>query len=126
MQIEDALVETRRTKFHSTRTGRGVFNCSSPLQLEFKQFQLGHISPIIPNECLPLRSEDELGTHGFASSGDVKIHYVTEGAGPLVVMILHVAAKVSGGGGESASRTQRQGIAMKWLRVPEPLQNLRR
>ena len=30
---------------------------------------------------------DDLGTHGFAQSGDVKIHYVTKGAGPLVVMI---------------------------------------
>ncbi len=28
-----------------------------------------------------------LGTHGFAESGDVKIHYVTAGEGPLVVMI---------------------------------------
>jgi pimeloyl-ACP methyl ester carboxylesterase len=26
-------------------------------------------------------------THGYAESGDVKIHYVTAGAGPLVVMI---------------------------------------
>lgn len=30
---------------------------------------------------------EELGTHGFAKSGDVKIHYVTKGEGPLVVMI---------------------------------------
>lgn len=29
----------------------------------------------------------ELVTHGFAQSGDVKIHYVTAGEGPLVVMI---------------------------------------
>lgn len=29
----------------------------------------------------------DLGTHGFAKSGDVKIHYVTKGEGPLVVMI---------------------------------------
>lgn len=29
----------------------------------------------------------DLGTHGFAESGDVKIHYVTMGEGPLVVMI---------------------------------------
>lgn len=28
-----------------------------------------------------------LGTHGFAESGDVKIHYVTKGKGPLLVMI---------------------------------------
>ncbi len=31
--------------------------------------------------------ESELGTHGFAQSGDVKIHYVTDGEGPLLVMI---------------------------------------
>jgi pimeloyl-ACP methyl ester carboxylesterase len=31
--------------------------------------------------------ETDLGTHGFARSGDVKIHYVTSGEGPLVVMI---------------------------------------
>lgn len=29
----------------------------------------------------------DLGTHGYAQSGDVKIHYVTKGEGPLVVMI---------------------------------------
>ncbi len=29
----------------------------------------------------------ELGTHGFAQSGDVRIHFVTKGEGPLVVMI---------------------------------------
>ena len=32
-------------------------------------------------------AEDDLGTHGFAKSGDVKIHYVTKGEGPLLVMI---------------------------------------
>ncbi|MBC8351109.1 MAG: alpha/beta hydrolase [Planctomycetes bacterium] len=31
--------------------------------------------------------ESDLGTHGFAKSGDVKIHYVTQGQGPLVVLI---------------------------------------
>jgi pimeloyl-ACP methyl ester carboxylesterase len=31
--------------------------------------------------------DEKLGTHGFAQSGDVKIHYVTKGEGPLVVMI---------------------------------------
>jgi len=30
---------------------------------------------------------DELGEHGFVSSGDVKIHFVTAGEGPLVVML---------------------------------------
>lgn len=29
----------------------------------------------------------DLGKHGFAESGDVKIHYVTMGEGPLLVMI---------------------------------------
>lgn len=31
--------------------------------------------------------EEELGTHGFADSDGVKIHYVTRGEGPLLVMI---------------------------------------
>jgi pimeloyl-ACP methyl ester carboxylesterase len=35
---------------------------------------------------LPLRAE-ELGEEGFADSGGVKIHYVTAGKGPLVVML---------------------------------------
>ena len=30
---------------------------------------------------------EELGANGFAQSGDVRIHYVTKGSGPLVVMI---------------------------------------
>lgn len=34
----------------------------------------------------PIRS-DEIGTHGYAQSGDTRIHYVTAGEGPLVVMI---------------------------------------
>lgn len=32
-------------------------------------------------------ADEELGTEGFADSGGVKIHYVTKGQGPLVVMI---------------------------------------
>jgi pimeloyl-ACP methyl ester carboxylesterase len=32
-------------------------------------------------------AEPTPGTHGFANSGTVKIHYVTQGEGPLVVMI---------------------------------------
>jgi pimeloyl-ACP methyl ester carboxylesterase len=32
-------------------------------------------------------ADSDLGTHGFANSGDVKIHYVTMGEGPLVVLI---------------------------------------
>ncbi len=32
-------------------------------------------------------AEDGLGTHGYAESGDLKIHYVTLGSGPLIVLI---------------------------------------
>ncbi len=32
-------------------------------------------------------ADESLGTHGFAQSGDVRIHYVIAGEGPLVVMI---------------------------------------
>jgi pimeloyl-ACP methyl ester carboxylesterase len=32
-------------------------------------------------------AEENLGTHGYADSSGVKIHYVTQGSGPLVVMI---------------------------------------
>jgi pimeloyl-ACP methyl ester carboxylesterase len=32
-------------------------------------------------------AEEDLGVHGYAESGDVKIHFVTRGEGPLVVMI---------------------------------------
>ena len=35
----------------------------------------------------PARGDAAFGTEGFASSGDVKIHYVTLGQGPLIVMI---------------------------------------
>lgn len=31
--------------------------------------------------------EDSLGTHGHLQSGDIKLHYVTAGEGPLVVLI---------------------------------------
>jgi pimeloyl-ACP methyl ester carboxylesterase len=31
--------------------------------------------------------DGDLGRHGFAKSGDVRIHYVTKGSGPLVVMV---------------------------------------
>jgi pimeloyl-ACP methyl ester carboxylesterase len=32
-------------------------------------------------------AEENLGTHGYADSNGVRIHYVTQGTGPLVVMI---------------------------------------
>lgn len=34
-----------------------------------------------------LAQQPELGEHGFAESGNVKIHYVTQGEGPLVILI---------------------------------------
>lgn len=34
-----------------------------------------------------LSADEPLGTHGFASSDNVKIHYVTAGNGPLVILI---------------------------------------
>lgn len=30
---------------------------------------------------------EEIAKHGFANSGDVRIHYVTAGEGPLLVMV---------------------------------------
>ena len=35
----------------------------------------------------PLQADDELGQHGHVDSDGVKIHYVTRGEGPLVVMV---------------------------------------
>jgi pimeloyl-ACP methyl ester carboxylesterase len=32
-------------------------------------------------------SEEELGTDGYAQSGDIRIHFVTKGSGPLLIMI---------------------------------------
>ncbi|MDP6555204.1 MAG: alpha/beta hydrolase [Pirellulaceae bacterium] len=37
--------------------------------------------------CLGGLNAQDLGTHGFVDSGGVKLHYVTAGKGPLVVMI---------------------------------------
>lgn len=34
-----------------------------------------------------MAQESDLGTHGYAESGDVKIHYITKGEGPLLVLI---------------------------------------
>jgi pimeloyl-ACP methyl ester carboxylesterase len=44
------------------------------------------LSPLLTRADV-IRDESDLGTHGFAKSGEVRIHYVTKGSGPLVVMI---------------------------------------
>ena len=44
------------------------------------------LSPLLTRADVK-RDESDLGTHGFAKSGEVRIHYVTKGSGPLVVMI---------------------------------------
>jgi pimeloyl-ACP methyl ester carboxylesterase len=49
-------------------------------------FVLASFSPLLSDE-LNDDNEISLGTHGYAQSGDVKIHYVTKGEGPLLVMI---------------------------------------
>ncbi|MBM3964678.1 MAG: alpha/beta hydrolase [Planctomycetes bacterium] len=41
-----------------------------------------------PSEPVPgSEAEDGLGVHGYAKSGSVRIHYVTRGEGPLLIMI---------------------------------------
>lgn len=41
-----------------------------------------------PSEPVPgSEAEDGLGIHGYAKSGSVRIHYVTRGEGPLLIMI---------------------------------------
>src|SRR5690348_16458537 len=39
------------------------------------------------DSATPADEETTLGEHGFADSDGVKIHYVTKGEGPLVVLI---------------------------------------
>jgi hypothetical protein len=41
---------------------------------------------LVAAAALPANAQDKL-TEGFADSGGVKIHYVTQGQGPLVVLI---------------------------------------
>jgi len=43
------------------------------------------VAPVLADGPAP--TEAESGTSGFAQSGEVKIHYVTRGQGPLVVLI---------------------------------------
>jgi len=45
------------------------------------------ILPCLILVAMSTASAEDLGEHGFASSGDVKLHYVTRGKGPLVVML---------------------------------------
>jgi pimeloyl-ACP methyl ester carboxylesterase len=47
------------------------------------------IGLILPTGANAENKDDDsgLGTHGFAQSGDVRIHYVTNGSGPLLVML---------------------------------------
>jgi pimeloyl-ACP methyl ester carboxylesterase len=51
------------------------------------QAQVGRDPAAESQEGEVITSEENLGTDGFAQSGDVRIHYVTKGDGPLVVMI---------------------------------------
>ena len=48
---------------------------------------IGNGSPAFAQRDATATDESELGAHGYAQSGDVRIHYVTKGKGPLVVMI---------------------------------------
>lgn len=41
----------------------------------------------VATEGKAVADSNEIGTHGYAQSGDVRIHYVTSGEGPLLVMI---------------------------------------
>lgn len=49
-------------------------------------FAIGHLM-MFSADATVANGEPNHGTHGYAQSGDVKIHYVTMGEGPLVVMI---------------------------------------
>jgi len=47
----------------------------------------GSVSSICAQTAPVAAAATSLGTHGFAPSGDVRIHYVTQGEGPLVVLV---------------------------------------
>ncbi len=54
----------------------------------FNRFCLATLVLLVVTLLSTVTADDaDLGTHGFAQSGDVKIHYVTKGEGPLLVMI---------------------------------------
>lgn len=59
--------------------------CPGPLALAAAMLLLVLLP--VPASHAQTPAEDALGTHGFAQSGDVKIHYVTRGKGPLLVMV---------------------------------------
>ena len=50
-------------------------------------FSFSLVLTVTVSSTLAQLEEADLGSHGFAQSGDVRIHYVTKGEGPLVVMI---------------------------------------
>ncbi len=45
------------------------------------------VAVLLGTLCQSVGADDELGEHGFADSDGVKIHYVTKGDGPLLVML---------------------------------------
>jgi pimeloyl-ACP methyl ester carboxylesterase len=48
---------------------------------------MGTLAPMLLLALAGPAVADELGDEGFAQSGEVKIHYVTQGKGPLLVML---------------------------------------
>jgi pimeloyl-ACP methyl ester carboxylesterase len=49
-----------------------------------------HADPLPEDDIRPAEGDiaaDQLGTHGYLESGDVTLHYVTAGEGPLVVLL---------------------------------------
>ncbi len=67
----------------TSRSLLNVFKIASYLLLVVAAAGISSLAADEPND----QTADEWGTHGFAPSGDVRIHYVTKGEGPLVVMI---------------------------------------
>ena len=53
---------------------------------------------------------DDLGADGFADSGGVKIHYVTKGTGPLVVLGFAQSREIFVGQGLVVDRGALQGL----------------
>ncbi len=57
------------------------------MKSSFLYLALGAVMAMCAQPRQVQAGDENLGTHGFADSGGVKIHYVTRGEGPLVVMI---------------------------------------